>query len=385
MKPVYLLCVWLTCLGTGQAQTPSRMQQLIQSIGQSFAPDRRVAVFTIESNSEGALTGKTNLPAAHRALLDLLDQQKIAYVDSIEILPSKVLADNIYGVVNVSVANIRSQARDAAELATQALLGMPLRVLDKDRGWYLVQTPDHYISWIDWGGFQRMNQAEFDAWEAAPKIILVTPFAFSYEEADKTSQTVSDLVAGNRLRLVQELPAFFKVAYPDGREAFVAKDDARLYNEWLSSLSTTEESLVQTAKRMMGLPYLWGGTSFKGVDCSGFTKTIYYMNGWELPRDASQQVHTGQLLDTSDGFSGLRPGDLLFFGTKATEQTAEKVTHVGMWIGNEEFIHASGKVRISSMNSKAPNFDEFEKNRFIRAKRLLSHPQGIQSLKPETP
>jgi cell wall-associated NlpC family hydrolase len=95
-------------------------------------------------------------------------------------------------------------------------------------------------------------------------------------------------------------------------------------------------------------------------------------------------VHTGELIDTSEGFANLRRGDLLFFGTRATDQTAEKVTHVGMWIGTTEFIHASGKVRVSSMDSAAPNYDEFEKNRFIRAKHLLGNWEGAQSLKSES-
>lgn len=78
-----------------------------------------------------------------------------------------------------------------------------------------------------------------------------------------------------------------------------------------------------------------------------------------IPRDASQQVHTGMSIDSVQNFESLEKGDLLFFGRKATDSTAEKVVHVGMWIGNNEFIHASNMVRISSMDPKAENFDEW--------------------------
>ena len=124
----------------------------------------------------------------------------------------------------------------------------------------------------------------------------------------------------------------------------------------------------------MGIPYLWGGTSVKGMDCSGFTKTVYRLNGLELSRDASQQVQQGTLIETQQGdFSQLRPGDLLFFGQPANAGQAERVVHVGMWIGNNEFIHASGKIRVSSFSSTAPNFDEYELKRFLRAKRMITN------------
>ena len=381
MKSLALLCVLI--FGAARAHSQTAMQTIIEEVRRQYAPDRRVAVFQVEADAQGTLTGKTNLPEAKNTLLQKLATARLPHTDSIQSLPAGILGEQTYGVVTISVANIRSQPRDAAELATQALLGMPLRVLDKDRGWYLVQTPDHYIAWLDWGGMQRMNKAEFDAWEAAEKIIVLTPYTFSYEQPDATGQTVSDLVAGDHLNLLEESADFYHVRYPDGRLAYVAKSDAKPYKKWLESLDISEDNLVKTSKRMMGLPYLWGGTSYKGVDCSGFTKTIYYLNGWVLPRDASQQVDTGELIDTSDGFSPLQSGDLLFFGTKASDQAPEKVTHVGMWIGNSEFIHASGKVRISSMNTEAPNYDAYEKSRFLRAKRLLGNAQGVQRLKPE--
>jgi gamma-D-glutamyl-L-lysine dipeptidyl-peptidase len=381
MKYILLLCTLFLGAGQSGAQSRRPMQTFIDEIRKQYAPDGRVAVFRIEADENGILTGTTNLPEAKEALLQKLAEARLTYADSIRVLPAGILGDQTYGVVNISVANLRSQPRDAAELATQALLGMPLKVLDKDRGWYLVQTPDRYISWVDWGGFQRMNQAEYEAWEAAAKLVVLAPYAFSYEQPNAQAQPVSDLVAGDQLALLGETGGFYQVQYPDGRKAFVSRNDARPYKDWLASLHISGDGLVSTAKRMMGLPYLWGGTSYKGVDCSGFTKTIYYLNGWVLPRDASQQVHTGELIDTASGFSDLRPGDLLFFGTRATADTPENVTHVGMWIGPQEFIHASGKVRVSSMDPQAPNYDEFEKKRFLRAKRLLGNAQGILFLK----
>ncbi|GAB3176409.1 C40 family peptidase [Telluribacter humicola] len=381
MKSNLLLCLLMGWTGLALAQSNTSMQPIIDEVRQQYAPDRRVAVFQIEADDKGVLTGKTNLPEAKKELLARLQKARLTAEDKIESLPAEVLGEEIYGVVRVSVANIRSQSRDAAELATQALLGMPLKVLDKDRGWYLVQTPDQYIAWVDWGGLQRMNKSAFDAWTKAEKVIYLRPYGFSYESADTDGQTVSDLVAGDVLKLKAEIGEFFQVEYPDGRTAYVPKGEAKRYNDWVASLSISEDKLVSTAKRMMGIPYLWGGTSYKGMDCSGFTKTIYYLNGWVLPRDASQQVHSGELVDTSSGFGTLRSGDLLFFGTKAAEGTSEKVTHVGMWIGNNEFIHASGQVRISSLDPKAPNFDEFELNRFLRAKRLLGNKKGVDSLK----
>jgi gamma-D-glutamyl-L-lysine dipeptidyl-peptidase len=363
------------------AQPHTPMQQLIDEVRQQYAPDRRVAVFQIEADENGLLTGKTNLPEARQELLRRIRAAKLSVQDQIELLPARVLGEQVHGVVRVSVANLRSQPRDPAELATQALLGTPLEVLDKDRAWYLVQTPDQYIAWVDAGGLQLMNQPTFDEWEKSDKLIYLRPYGFAYETTNAGGPTVSDLVAGDLLRLVGEEGSFYWVKYPDGRTAFVPKNDATRYTDWVGSLSISAEKLVSTARRMMGIPYLWGGTSYKGMDCSGFTKTVFYLNGWVLPRDASQQVHTGELIDTSTGFSRLQPGDLLFFGTRATDTTDEKVTHVGMWTGNQEFIHASGQIRVSSTDPAAPHYDKENTERFLRAKRLLGNARGIVDLK----
>ena len=97
------------------------------------------------------------------------------------------------------------------------------------------------------------------------------------------------------------------------------------------------------------------------------------MNGFIIPRDASQQINAGQTIDKQLDFSGLQKGDLLFFGKKATAEKKQRVTHVGIWLGNnkQEFIHASGNVHISSMDSTQVNYDVFNKNRYLGSKRYL--------------
>lgn len=173
---------------------------------------------------------------------------------------------------------------------------------------------------------------------------------------------------------------FMRVSLPDGRSGYVPKTNGMHLADWQRSRRPTPAAIVDAASKLMGVPYLWGGTSFKGVDCSGFTKTAYLMNGLQLPRDASQQAELGIDVDTSKGWSLLQPGDLLFFGN-ANSHKPPLVTHVGIWIGNGEFIHASGMVQVASLVPGAPNYDASEHKRFLKAKRILGDPRIINLAK----
>ncbi len=366
----------VSCGEKAEKEDVNEANKVISQVSEKYAPDKRVALFDIEAvkkDQSYILKGESNLPDAVEDLKQKMKAEDLKFTDSIAMLPdSKGLEGKTMGVVKISVANIRDEPKHSAQLVTQATLGMPLKVYKKQGGWYYIQTPDGYLGWVDYGGLANKTPEEFSEWKSAEKLIYLKPFGGSYEKPDNSSQSVADLVAGDIIELLSEENGFYKVKYPDGREAFIEASEAKPYQEWLSSLEMEKEDLVETSKKLMGLPYLWGGTSPKGVDCSGFTKTVYFLNGIVLPRDASQQVHTGKLIDTTRNFEKLIPGDLLFFGRPATDSTSERVIHVGMWIGDNKFIHSMGDVHVSTMDSTDSEFDEYNYNRYLRTKRVFN-------------
>jgi len=378
MKRLLPACFLLLAIQIALAQQPAA---LIEQVRKQHAPDKRTAIFEVALSETGVLSGKTNLPEARTALLEKFKIAKISLTDSLQTLPAASLGAETFGVVRLSVVNVRSTPAQSGELATQALLGMPLRVLDRQGGWYRVQTPDQYIAWLEGGSFRRLDRAGLDRWQRARKLIVTSNQTTSRADANSTSLPVSDLVAGDLLEILGEQGDYFQAGYPDGRRAHILKTEVQPYEDWLSSLKISESSLVQTGQRFLGLPYLWGGTSAKGVDCSGFTKTVFFLNGYVLPRDASQQALTGEAIDTKTGFETLRPGDLLFFGTKR-EDGSDRVVHVAMWIGKGRFMHASDMVQINSLDPAAPDYDGYNHQRFLFAKRLLGTPmKGVVALK----
>ena len=283
-----------------------------------------------------------------------------------------IVGPKIFGVINVSVGNIRTGPDFETELETQALLGQPVKILRKN-GWYKIETPDGYKSWIHRMQIVPMTRAEINSWNLARKVIVTTPFAFAYSRPQTSSQVVSDIVAGDQLKYLGTTGQFYWVEYPDGRKAYLLIAQAQPFNEWVSTRRFDANHIISTAKSLYGIPYLWGGTSVKGVDCSGFVWTAAFLNWVILPRNASEMIKIGERLIVAKDFSNLQPGDLVFFGHKAAAGKKERVSHVGIYIGNRKFIHSLGMVHISSFNPKDTDYDEYDLNRFIGATRFLNH------------
>ncbi|MDZ7606629.1 MAG: C40 family peptidase [Cyclobacteriaceae bacterium] len=363
-----LIYLALLSLGFSCTEKSQKAQELIDQVRTKYAPDQRTALFQVEISAENPLIlhGETNLRQAKDSLLSLMQQHQIAVIDSIVVLPDEN-TEKPFALINVSVANLRSAPQHSAELATQALLGTPVLVLKARRGWCLVQTPDSYIAWTNEESLQLCSRAELERWKSVRKIIYTQTSGYAMDTLQQ--HRVSDLVAGNILEVKSEADDSWSILYPDGRAALIRKSEAEEWQSWLNHTSPAESSIVEKALEFQGIPYLWGGTSAKGMDCSGFTKTVYMLQGIILPRDASQQVYVGEPIDSVGDFSKLKTGDLLFFGSKK-EDGPERVVHVGLWLGNMQFIHASGDVHMSSMDSASAQYDEFNRKRYLRAKRV---------------
>ncbi|MFD1615456.1 C40 family peptidase [Gelatiniphilus marinus] len=377
---IIVLVVLMSC-NKQESSHQNNFEAVKDSLKTIYAPDTRVEVFNIKLEKKDKtlfVTGETTnadvVSVFNDKLTPLIDKTGAFHVDySINLLPNQSVGQTKYAVVNNSVANIRSKPKHSAELATQAILGTVLNVLKIDGDFYLIQTPDRYISWVDHGGVKLMTDAELNRWQTAPKIIYTQTFGHVYQRENVNEPVVSDIVLGAQLALLETGKNFYKVAYPDNRVGYINKKEAVIYSHWIKTVQPSGNLIENTAKHFVGSPYLWGGTSTKGMDCSGFTKTVYLMNGFVIPRDASQQINAGKVVDSNLAFENLQKGDLLFFGKKATDSTKQRTTHVGIWLGNDknEFIHAASQVKINSISPEADNYDAFNKNRYLGARRYL--------------
>ena len=372
----YLIALILCASCNNNALLNKNLESVRKSIKADYAPDKRVAVFDIQfnfSDNKMIASGMTDSKEAYLQLLDSIKAMEITFTNNIRVLPDTVIGNKMFAIARNSVINIRSAPKHSAELGTQGLLGMSLKILDKQGDFYRIQTPDSYISWVDKGGIERMNKKEFDAWNSAKKVIFTKNLGYVFATKNSNSDIISDITLGGLLKYVSEDATFYEVQYPDKRIGFLKKSESFMYKNWLQKLQTSKENIETVAKSMNGFPYLWGGTSSKGIDCSGFTKMVYLMNGFVIPRDASQQINAGKTVDINLDFTTLEKGDLLFFGREATTEKKQRVVHVGIWLGNDkmEFIHASGNVHTSSMNKNELNYDEMNKNRYLGSKRYL--------------
>ena len=306
-----------------------------------------------------------------------------------------------------------------------------MEIIGEEGYWRRVKTPDPYTAWCVDAGLEEMSREELEGYIAAEKVICTADYSVVSERPGKTeygagnedsgsrrkessarkrrgcNPKICDLVTGDLLRCTgKSVRGYMEVELPTGKRGFVPKKDVEPFKEWAEACDPSADNIIRCAMRFLGVPYFWGGTSIKGVDCSGFTRMVWFLNGVLLPRNASQQAAIGEPVeiapdtekfpvDSSGKYlddplfrqemtrrtSNLRKGDLIFFGTPApgnpgTGQAGragkDRITHVGIYIGNGKFIHASRYVRINSLIPGEPDFHEIS-GRLIRARRVIGH------------
>lgn len=291
--------------------------------------------------------------------------------DAPAMAPMQDLGEDAWGLGCVSVANAREQPSHKSEMATQILMGGVLRLRKQAGHWFQVETDDGYQAWLEAESFYPGRKADIESWEASPLLIVTTFEDCVREQPRSEAQVVSDVVIGCQLRKIGEDGDWFRVELPDHRAGFLPKTAATDYTRWRQTRQATPAQIERTAKLLLGRPYLWGANTPRGLDCSGLTKLVFFLNGVALKRNASQQAQQGGDVPLDADLSRLRKGDLLFFGHRARGGRPERVTHVGIYLGDKLFIQSSQRVRISSLDPASPICDSRRSRTLLKAKRVL--------------
>jgi len=208
---------------------------------------------------------------------------------------------------NISVVPIRAEASDKAEMVSQLLYGETYEVLESQEKWVKIKVAfDDYIGWID----KKQSSCPYSSDETS---FVVSKYALVQVGAQQHLLSIGAI-----------LPSQYELI--DG----------------ISKVSSQKQEIIPTAKLYLETPYLWGGKSVFGIDCSGFAQQVFKLAGIKLPRDAYQQAEIGEKV----AFGEHQPNDLAFFTSSG------RITHVGIVIDKDHIIHASGKVRIDQLNEK---------------------------------
>ena len=348
----YILAITLALIGlTALAVTPV---EALNDLKQRIAPDKRTAIFDVTANQQSGkwvLTGTVGTQAQKKAIqAAMLKNGYSGYTDKITVLEDGIPAARKWALVKLSIATLRTEPKHSAEVATQGIMGSPVKVLQKDGEWYRVQMADDYIAYVPESSLSFKTEAQMKLWRKAKRYIVTCYDSRLVTEAHG-DETVSDLVMGNILEYKSAQGNWLKLATPDGRVGWVDAADVAELSQW-SQQQFSAAQIEKTARRMMGSSYLWGGTSTKVTDCSGLTKVSYLSNGIILQRDASQQALTGKIMKKGTDWHQYETGDLLFFGNEKTG----RVTHVGIYLRDGNYIHCSGQVKINSLDPKSSQY-----------------------------
>ncbi len=331
--------------------------------------DGSLSVFSADIdkiNDRWVIKGETSDSSAYESILRLKDSlfKDTDIKNNFILLPDPALGDKVFGIVNVSVTPMREEPRHSSQMVDQAIMGNVVRLLKNDNGWYLVQTHYDYVGWINKSGLFVTNESGKNNWQEKADKSFTGLQNLILSEPDYNSLPISDIVLNNVVISEPYENDWSLIHLPDGRKGYLKSKYLRYFNTE-SQNNVYSGDIISDAKRMMGTPYLWGGNSTKGNDCSGFTQTVFKANNIQIPRDARQQALIGTPILPSKDWSNILPGDLLFFGKE------NRVTHVGISLGQKDFIHQGGKVGINSLDKASPEFNKGRFESFLFVRRVL--------------
>ena len=254
-----------------------------------------------------------------------------------------------YGVINVSVSTHYSEPSSTSAVTTQGLLGEKVTVIEVQSTHIKICQEDGYISWIP------EDQLILESLPGGEELLVRHHFVPILAAPSPDSIQLRDAVIGCKLQVTADHDDWYQVVLPDGISGWIKKNSLAAMSQF------SVESILSLAHEFIGYQYFWGGISPKGFDCSGFVQTVYRLHNVQLPRDSWQQQQQGFL---SSNHLDAQPGDLLFFSSQP-----DKVTHVAISLGDQQYIHASGWVRLDSFRESDEIFNKQRLDQFTSVNR----------------
>ena len=255
----------------------------------------------------------------------------------------KVLFLLVWAVINTSSVFMREKPSYTSENVSQSRMGVPVEVLDRSGYWVKIRTPEPYEGWVN-----ELTLAPLpEDYASSDRYICTVEHSAVYSEPMMGSVQLSDFsMCDIILQDGKPRDGWSPVRLWDGRKGWVQSFAVRDFAAWMNRChKDIAADIVATARRFLGCPYLWGGMSAGLFDCSGLTGFCYFMNGVQLPRDASQQILCGEPVS----FVDMQAGDLVFFGES-------RVSHVALCTGPGRIIHSSQIVRENSLVEGEPDY-----------------------------
>lgn len=333
-------------LRSAVATTRDAIRMAGRAIRSEYAPDPRLEIFQIRTRGKvepPEVVVETTLPKAALAFAGRLEDEGLAVDLHVTLLPDPTLEPRGEALVRASVAPAYRRATMNSTLLTQYPLGARVTLLSRRGRHWRVRGEDGHVGWVH-GGYLVRGEPEWAlVWERGEGgDPVVSLGAELHDEADRV---FARLPWG--ARVIQQ--AGGRILLPDGRTGRLGSGELVPADRLRDRFPPRGESVTRTARRWMGVHYLWGGVTPTGVDCSGLVQSVYWIHGVALPRDSDMQSQVGAEVAVGSDWSGLRPGDLLFFAERG------RTNHVALSLGGGHIIHASasnGGVEVNDLTGE---------------------------------
>jgi hypothetical protein len=345
----------------------NRYDDTIEQVRKDLKLDYRSAIFDVRVEQRGGklcILGATTVAKAVDTLIErLVEEKDEKYIrDEVQRLPEAGSAGEVHVLVRAAIAPVYGDPALPAPQISQAVLGTRLDLLNRVGDWCRVRLEDGYIGWAHHGYLQFGGEEWAYSWERGTR--GEPAVSLGAELIDDAGRVFARLPWGARcVRFSQE-----QYELPDGRRGAIGNGEVVAVDRIADWFPPRGDSVTRTARRWVGAPYLWGGVTTGGVDCSGLVQAVFWLHGVALPRDSDQQSHMGDPIDPGADFADLNPGDLVFFS-----ETEKRVSHVAISLGGPHIVHSALTNGGVDMNDLSGDL-EFEgrlRSLFTRAHRVL--------------